>query len=130
VKLRHLDTWTAERRERATAYHRALDGIPAVIRPRERAGSKSVWHLYTIRAKDRDGLRDHLQSKGISTAIHYPKPLHLQSAMSQAGAREGDLPVSERLCREVLCLPLYSEMPLEAVERVASEVRAFYEGAR
>ena len=130
VKLRHLDRWNEERRERVAVYHRALDGIPSVIRPRERAGSKSAWHLYTIRAKDRDGLKDHLQSKNISTAIHYPKPLHLQSAMSQAGTREGDLPMSERLCREVLCLPLYSEMPLEAVERVASEVRAYYEGAR
>jgi dTDP-4-amino-4,6-dideoxygalactose transaminase len=130
VKLRHLDQWNAERRERVAAYQRGLSGIPSVITPKERAGSKSVWHLFTIRARNRDELREHLQEKGISTAIHYPKPLHLQSAMSRAGAREGDVPMTERLCGEVLCLPLYSEMSIETVDRVTAEIRAFYESGR
>ena len=130
VKLRQLDLWNQERAERAAAYTRALSGLKSLITPRERAGSRSAWHLYTIRAKDRDGLADHLKSKGISTAMHYPKPLHLQPAMSTAGGRPGDLPITERLCNEVLSLPLYPELPLETVERIAGEVRAYCDGGR
>jgi dTDP-4-amino-4,6-dideoxygalactose transaminase len=130
VKLRHLDRWNEERRERVAVYQRELAGIPSVITPKERAGSRSAWHLYTLRVRDREGLVDHLKSKGISTAIHYPKALHLQAAMTQAGAREGDLPMTERVSREVVSLPLYPELPLETVERIAREVRAFHEGAR
>jgi len=129
VKLRHLDAWTRERRERATAYSKALDGVPSVVLPRERAGARSAWHLYTIRTPDRDGVQAHLKSRGISTAVHYPRPIHLQPAMAAAGGKPGDLPVSESLCREVLCLPLYPELPFDAVARIAAEVRSFREAA-
>jgi dTDP-4-amino-4,6-dideoxygalactose transaminase len=130
AKLPHLDTWNQERRDRVAAYSRGLEGLTHVIAPKEHAGSKSVWHLYTIRVKDREGLADHLKSKGVGTAIHYPIPLHLQPAMSSAGARQGDLPTSERLCREVLSLPLYPELPFETIDRIVGEIRAFYSGAR
>ena len=125
VKLRHLPRWNAERRERAAAYSTALDGVAGVVLPREREGARSAWHLYTVRVQERDALAAHLQSHGIGTAVHYPRPIHLQTAMAEAGGRSGDLPVSEQLSREVLCLPLYSELPLADVERVASEVRRF-----
>jgi dTDP-4-amino-4,6-dideoxygalactose transaminase len=124
VKLRHLDRWNAERAERAAAYSRALAGAPGVVTPVEREGARSAWHLYTIRAAERDALAEHLKARGVGTAIHYPKPIHLQASMAAAGGRPGDLPVSERLSREVLCLPLYPELPLEDVQRVAGEVRA------
>jgi len=125
VKLRHLDAWNDERRQRAEAYTSALAGTPSVVLPRERVGARSAWHLYTLRVKDRDGLQAHLKAQGIVTAVHYPRPIHLQPAMAAAGGRPGMLPVSETLCREVLCLPLYPELPFEAVERVAAEVRSF-----
>ena len=73
----------------------------------------------------RDALQKHLGSQGVATAVHYPRPIHLQPAMALAGGREGDLPVSEQLSREVLCLPLYPELPLDAVEEIAVEVRRF-----
>ena len=123
VKLRHLDTWNEERRARVEAYGRALAGLPGVTLPREREGARSVWHLYTIRVADRDAMQGRLKEQGISTAVHYPRPIHLQPAMAPAGGRPGDLPVSEQLSREVLCLPLYPELPLEAIDRVAAEVR-------
>jgi len=129
VKLRHLDAWNEERRQRALAYREALAGVPGLVLPREREGARSAWHLFTIRVEERDALRDHLESQGIATAVHYPRPIHLQPAMAAAGGRPGDLPVSERLSREVLCLPLYPELPLEDVERVAALVRDFV-GAR
>jgi dTDP-4-amino-4,6-dideoxygalactose transaminase len=126
VKLRQLERWNDERRERAAAYTAALAGAPGVVVPRERDGARSAWHLYTIRALDRDALAARLRERGIGTAIHYPRPIHLQGAMAPAGGREGDLPVSEQLSREVLCLPLYAELPLGDVARVAEEIRAFY----
>jgi dTDP-4-amino-4,6-dideoxygalactose transaminase len=125
VKLRHLERWNAERAERAAAYSRALADAPGVVTPREKEGARSAWHLYTVRVPERDALAEHLKAKGIATAIHYPRPIHLQGSMAVAGGRPGDLPVSERLSREVLCLPLYAELPLGDVARVAGEVRAF-----
>jgi dTDP-4-amino-4,6-dideoxygalactose transaminase len=123
VKLRHLDAWDAERRQRVQAYTRALEGTPGVVLPREREGARSAWHLYTVRSSARDALKAHLEAAGIATAVHYPRPIHLQPAMASAGGRVGDLPVSERLSNEVLSLPLYPELPLATVERIAEEVR-------
>jgi dTDP-4-amino-4,6-dideoxygalactose transaminase len=125
VKLRHLDAWNRERRERVEAYTRALADVPAIKVPRERSGARSAWHLFTVRTAERDGLQAHLKAQGIATAVHYPRPIHLQPAMAAAGGRAGDLPVSETLSREVLSLPLYPELPLPAIERIAGEVRAF-----
>jgi dTDP-4-amino-4,6-dideoxygalactose transaminase len=125
VKLRHLERWNAERAERAAAYTQALEGVPGLVVPREREGARSAWHLYTVRVPQRDALAERLKARGIGTAIHYPRPIHLQPSMAAAGGKAGDLPVSERLSREVLCLPLYAELPLEDVARVAAEVRAF-----
>ena len=129
VKLRHLERWNAERAERAAAYSRALAGVPGLLTPRQKEGARSAWHLYTVRAQERDALAEHLKTRGIGTAIHYPRPIHLQASMAAARGRPGDLPVSELLSREVLCLPLYPELPLDDVGRVAGEVRAFVEGA-
>ena len=126
VKLRELARWNAERRALVAAYDRALLGVPGITTPREAEGALSAWHLYTIRvAEGRDALQARLAEQRIATAVHYPRPIHLQPAMASAGGRAGDLPVSEQLSREVLCLPLYPELPFEQVERVAGEVRAF-----
>jgi dTDP-4-amino-4,6-dideoxygalactose transaminase len=125
AKLPHLDRWNDERAERARAYTEALAGVPGLTLPRERDGARSVWHLYTVRSGERDALQAHLKDKGIATAVHYPRPIHLQPAMAPARGRPGDLPVSERLSREVLCLPLYPELPLETLARVADEVKGF-----
>jgi dTDP-4-amino-4,6-dideoxygalactose transaminase len=125
VKLASLDQWNRERRERVAAYTRALQGTPGVRLPAEAPGMRSAWHLYTIRVPARDALQKHLAAQGIATAVHYPRPIHLQPGMALAGGRAGDLPVSEQLCREVLSLPLYAELPLPAVEEIAAEVRRF-----
>jgi dTDP-4-amino-4,6-dideoxygalactose transaminase len=128
VKLRHLEAWNTARRERVAAYDAALGDTPGVTLPREREGARSAWHLYTVRSQERDALRDALARRGIATAVHYPKPIHLQAALATLGGRAGDLPVSEALCRKVLSLPLYPEMPLGSVTQVADAVRAFARG--
>ena len=124
VKLRQLERWNAERRAVVEAYGQALAGLPGVVLPTERAGCRSAWHLYTIRVPERDRVQAHLTEKKIATAVHYPRPIHLQPAMAVAGGKAGDLPVSEQLSREVLCLPLYPELPLATALRIAGEVRA------
>jgi dTDP-4-amino-4,6-dideoxygalactose transaminase len=125
IKLRHLPRWDDERRERVRAYTEALSDVPGLLLPGERAGARSAWHLFTIRTAGRDALQAQLKARGIATAVHYPRPIHLQPAMARAGGQPGDLPVSEQLSREVLCLPLYPELPLEDVRRIAALVAAF-----
>jgi len=124
AKLPHLDRWTEERRERVDAYTEALSSNAEVSCPTEASEARSAWHLYTIRSKDRDDLRERLKSQGISSAVHYPRPLHLQPAMSRFGGKPGDLPVTEKLCAEVLSLPLYPELPLDTVAEIAGHVVA------
>jgi dTDP-4-amino-4,6-dideoxygalactose transaminase len=129
AKLPQLERWTTERLERALAYARQLEGTAGLVLPREQAWGRSAWHLYTLRATNRDGLQAHLAARGIATAVHYPRPIHLQPAMAAAGGQPGDLPVSERLSREVIQVPLYPELPLETLERIALEIRAFCEAS-
>jgi dTDP-4-amino-4,6-dideoxygalactose transaminase len=73
--------------------------------------------------RERDALAAHLAQRGIATAVHYPRPIHLQPALAFLGGKPGDLPVSESLSRDVLCLPLYPELPLSTVAEIAAAVR-------
>jgi dTDP-4-amino-4,6-dideoxygalactose transaminase len=129
VKLRHLDDWNAERAALARAYSERLEGVPGLVVPEQASWARSAWCLYTVRVAGRDALQRRLADDGIATAIHYPKPIHLQPAMAPAGGRPGDLPVSEMLSREVLSLPLFPELPLEAVDRIASVIRTVVSAA-
>lgn len=116
VKLRHLDGWTAGRRAVAAAYDRRL-AVRGIVRARA-AGSEHVWHVYAVRAADRDAVRRKLADAGVATGIHYPVPVHLQPAYSDLGYGPGDLPVSERLAREFLSLPIYPELGSEQIAYV------------
>jgi len=124
VKLRHLDDGNAARRRWAALYDRLLCGA-GVVTPATAEGVEPVWHLYVVRAADRDGLRSFLDECEIATGIHYPVPVHLQPAYADLGHPSGAFPVSERLAGEVLSLPMYPELDAVAVERVAAAVRAF-----
>lgn len=126
AKLPHLDAWNAERRERVGAYRDQLSGLADVVLPREAEHARSAWHLFVVRVRGRAGLQQHLGSRGVRTAVHYPTPLHRQPAMVSAAVPEAGLPVSERLADEVLSLPLYPELPLAAVLQIAEAIRSFY----
>jgi dTDP-4-amino-4,6-dideoxygalactose transaminase len=125
VKLKHLEAWTAARRTAAARYTELLAGTPLTL-PREREGAASAWHLYTVRAPRRDGLKDFLAAHGIGSAVHYPLPLHLQPCYADLGHRPGDFPEAERACRDVLCLPFFPEITEEQQQAVAAAVREFY----
>ncbi|MEO8039884.1 MAG: DegT/DnrJ/EryC1/StrS family aminotransferase, partial [Betaproteobacteria bacterium] len=105
VKLRHLDAWNAARSAWAGRYLSALPdgdiGLPCVD-----GTVDPVWHLFVIRSARRDALQAHLAARGVDTVIHYPVPPHLQGAYRASGWDEGSLPLSERLSREVLSLPM------------------------
>ncbi|WP_374469886.1 DegT/DnrJ/EryC1/StrS family aminotransferase [Phenylobacterium sp.] len=123
VRLRHLAEANARRRERAAVYTEHLRDLP-VVAPREANWATHVYHLYVIRSQHRDALQANLSASGIETLVHYPRPCHLQPAFAHLGFRAGDFPLAERLASEVLSLPLWPEMPLEAVKEVARAVRA------
>ncbi len=126
VKLRHLETWTRERREAAKRYDRLLASIPGITLPVVRNEGAHVFHLYVIRVnEDRDALRKHLDAKNIQSGIHYPHPLHLLPAFAHLDHREGDFPVSERLAKEIVSLPMSPELSEEQQQRVADAVREY-----
>jgi dTDP-4-amino-4,6-dideoxygalactose transaminase len=118
VKLPHLDEWNAARRERASLYDALLADLP-VTRPVCREGVEHVWHLYVIRVADRERVRQYLDRRRIETGIHYPVPVHLQPAYRTLGHRRGDFPVAERYADQILSLPMYPELPLTHILRVA-----------
>lgn len=117
VKLRHLEAWIQARRERARWYNEALAGSRLGL-PQERPGSRHVYHLYVVRASQRDDLAAHLKGQGITTGIHYPIPLHLQPAYQAHRYCRGEFPISEAVALEVLSLPLFAELGPGEVETV------------
>lgn len=121
VKLRHLDAWTDARRARAAVYRRLLGGSDVVV-PEEMPYARHVYHVFAVRAPQRDDLQRALQAHGVQTGIHYPVPVHLQPAHADLGYHEGDFPHAERAANEVLSLPMYPELSTTAQEQVASAV--------
>jgi dTDP-4-amino-4,6-dideoxygalactose transaminase len=121
VKLPYLDAWNDRRRVLAQEYHRLLAPIANVTLPQEQSGGYGVWNQYSIRvpATDRDRIRTQLQERGISTTVYYPIPLHLQPAYQHLGYRVGQLPIAERACQEVICLPIFPELSIEQQQQVA-----------
>lgn len=129
IKLRYLDTWNAQRREKAELYSEFLCHVPGVAVPRELPGAKGVWNQYTIRLKSqenhpnlasgnfRDSVRAQLQENGIGSMVYYPLPLHLQPVYKSLGYQPGQLPASEQVCREVLSLPMFPEILRDQQER-------------
>jgi dTDP-4-amino-4,6-dideoxygalactose transaminase len=126
VKLPYLEEWNQNRRRAAALYNDQLAGSH-VITPIERPDATHVYHLYVIRSDDRDALRDRLSAAGVSTAIHYPTPIHAQPFYAQqpGSLRYSSLPHTEQLCREILSLPMFPEITDEQVRYVAGCVLAF-----
>lgn len=124
VKLRHLNAWNRRRKEIALVYASGLSGISElIVLP---FGEGAVHHVFVIRTKKRDALKEYLAKKGIGTAIHYPKPLHSTAALTSLGYRRGAFPVAERLSKEILSLPIYPELTESEVHTVIRAVRSFF----
>lgn len=123
AKLKHLPTWNEQRRQNAAQYEDLL-ACPGedLILPFEPEWSRAVYHLYVVRAPERDWLREYLTEAGIGTGIHYPIPLHLQKAYRHLRYRQDHFPVAERTAREVLSLPMYPELTLAQQRRVVEHL--------
>lgn len=125
AKLRRLPDWSGRRRQAAERYRQLLAGETDVILPFEPSYSRAVYHLFVIRVEARDELIRHLAAQGIGAAIHYPIPLHLQDACRVLNYLQGDLPVSERVCRKIVSLPMHSHLTTEQQQRVCEQIVSF-----
>ncbi len=125
VKLRHLDRWNEERRRVAAGFTARLAGGP-VVTPAVSPDVEPVFHLYVVRAEDREGLQAALAAEGIASGIHYPLPLHLQPAYAEtcaaAGMRPGSFPVTEGQAGRILSLPIFPELGDDEIARICAVV--------
>ena len=128
VKLKHLSAWTAARQRNAERYQTLFSELglqEAVGLPLVPEASVHVYNQYVIRTKRRDGLRSALRQHGIPTEIYYPSALHLQPAFADLGYSQGDFPVAEAACAEVLALPIYPELTERQQRLVVECAEAF-----
>ena len=129
IKLRHLDSYAAARRQAATYYDQALGSIDALQIPSRQANSSHVFHQYTLQVKDgrRDELAAHLKEKGIPSMIYYPVPLYKQNAYKSLLPPDfEELPVTEQLCASVISLPMHTELDEAALSFISDSVKEFF----
>ena len=122
VKLQHLDKANQKRREIAGYYLHEIQN-PKITLPAVLPGNESVWHLFTVRIKEREALQKHLHKKGIASMIHYPIPPHKQEAYEEY--RDLFLPLTEMIHNEILSIPLYETLQQEEVKEVIKAMNAF-----
>lgn len=128
VKLTHLDQYNAERLKAANAYDKAFEGHENIITPfREGTEDNHVFHQYTLKVKnvDRDALVKHLNDNDIPCGVYYPIPLHLQKAYKDSRYKEEDFTVTNQLVKEVISLPMHTELDDEQIEFITSTVINF-----
>ncbi len=131
VKLRRLDEWSAARQRNAAFYDAAFRRAKledAVHTPHASLGVRHIYNQYVIRARDRDGLRAHLEAAGVGTEIYYPLPLHRQQCFAYLGGKAGDYPQCERAAAETLALPIYPELSEAQLQYVVDTIAHFYRG--
>lgn len=126
VKLANIDKAIEKRETLAKQYISLLSGVEQIILPMVKKGNYPVYYVFTIKAQNRNGLNEHLQKNGIGTSIYYPVPLHLQKCFSYLGYKKGDFPVAEKLCDQVLALPMYPELTEDEVSYTCEKIKEFY----
>ncbi len=121
VKLPHLDKWNDLRREHAARYGELLKETELVL-PREMPYARHVYHLYVVQTNNREELQQSLSEAGVQTGIHYPVPVHLQPAYASLDYKRGDFPEAEKQSSRVLSLPMFPELIVEQIGRVAETI--------
>jgi len=126
VKLAHLAKWNESRRNLAHRYHQLFAEVKdSIILPLEASWTKGVYHLYVVRTQDRQALQARLTEAGIGTGIHYPIPLHQQKAYQHLGYKNGDFPITERIAREIVSLPMFPQLSHPQQDEVVAAVKEF-----
>lgn len=128
VKLQYLNDYSSRRMEVASYYDKALSGIPELEIPYRASNSTHVFHQYTIKIMNgkRDAFREYLSGEGIPSMIYYPVPLHFQNAFKRPGMDAGAFPISEKLSKVVISLPIHTEMDVEQLEFICSQIKRFF----
>lgn len=138
AKLPHLDAWAEGRQRNAARYrqlfldsglavsHGELESGVSVALPVELPARRHVYNQFVIRARDRDGLRNHLREQGIGCEVYYPQPMHLQKCFADWEYREGAFPESERAAAESLAIPVYPELSEAMQAAVVDAIASFY----
>lgn len=116
ARLPLLPAWTSRRRQLAAEYRAKLSGAPNVTIP-ALADDGHVYHLFPVRSPSRQDVQDRLRAAGVETLIHYPVPIPRQPAL--ASEQPADCPVANRVCDEILSLPLYPSLSPDAIDIVA-----------
>ena len=127
VKLKQLNAYISARQWAASFYDKAFTGVNGVIIPFRNPDSTHVFHQYTLRlpGNDRKALQKHLETKGIPSMVYYPVPLHKQKVFAQENFSRINLPVAEKLCLEVLSLPMHTELTVEQLKYITDNVLNF-----
>ena len=123
AKLPHLPAWTEARRRVASRYDKLLENVGDVVTPKVEIGREHVYHLYVVRTENRDALRKRLTDAGIATVLNYSKALPFYPAYAYLGHGPEDFPRAYSNQSRILSLPIYPEIPEEAIEEVASEIK-------
>jgi dTDP-4-amino-4,6-dideoxygalactose transaminase len=118
IKLRHLDAGNRRRRAIAAQYDSELAALPSIIRPARISWNQPVYHIYAIRVPERDEVIRSLAAKGVGSAIHYPVPVHLQTAYRSLGYAPGAFPRAERCAKQFVSLPMFPELTAPQVTYV------------
>jgi dTDP-4-amino-4,6-dideoxygalactose transaminase len=126
AKLPQVKEWTEKRIAHANLYNKYLAGMGEIILPKVRPNTKHTYHLYVIRAQRRDELMKFLSDNNIETSLHYPTPLPFLPAYKYLDHKTSDYPVSAQLQKEILSIPMYSEMTEEMIRYVADNIKEFY----
>lgn len=129
VKLKKLNEYNLARINAADFYDKAFSGCSDIIVPERMKFSTHIFHQYTLKVLNgkRNELKNWLDSKKIPSMIYYPVPLHIQEAYSYLGYRNGDFPVTEKLCGEVISLPMHPELDQEQMNYIAANVLSFFD---
>ena len=124
VKLRHLDEFIANRKAAAHSYFNAIEDLDLIELPVIKENTTHTFHQFTLKVKEgrRDALKQYLAEKGIPSMIYYPVPAHLQPAYQYLDYKEGDFPVAEQLCREVLFLPMHTELSENQLQYICKTI--------
>jgi len=128
VQLKRLDEWNNKRRKIANKYDQLLrDFGDLILPPKPDKDTNPVYHLYVLRTKKRDKLRNWLESKGISCGIHYPLPIHLQPIYQKIyGYQKGNFANSEKLCDTCLSIPIYPSLTESEISFISEQISSFF----
>jgi dTDP-4-amino-4,6-dideoxygalactose transaminase len=124
VKMRYIEEWTEKRRRNAALYSSLLEDVEGILPPAEADYARHVYHIYPICMEDRDEVMETLKQRGVTCGIHYPLPVHLQDAYAGLGYSTGAFPVTEKVAKELISLPMYAELSEDQIHHVVQQLRA------